>query len=509
MSVVTQEAVPSGRVRELALLVVAIGTCLLGWVLVHHGVSVGAAPALPENFAQVAGISSGLILVGHVIIRLAAPWADPIFYPSAVLLTGLGLVMIHRIDHTLVARGGSAEVSGQFMLAGVGLVLMIVTLLALRDHRKLRRITYISLIAGTTLLLLPLIPGLGRTIYGARIWINVAGFSYQPAELAKIFFAIFFAGYLVSQRDNLALAGKKVLGIQLPRGRHFGPILVGWVASMAVLVLERDFGTAILFFGLFVAMLYVATERVSWLIIGGLLTAVGVYFIVQVMPHIQARFAIWFDPLSPELYAAQHGSYQIVQGWFGMASGGLFGTGLGRGYPANASQANSDMIIASFGEEVGLIGLLAMFAVYLVFTTRALKTAIDLRDGFGKLLASGIGFTIGLQCFIVAGGVTGVIPMTGLAIPFLALGGSALLTNWIIVGLLLRMSNAARSPYIPASAPLPTVDFDDDDSPASPDSSGTAESAENRDGSDDTAEVDDGPETTEFHRDSHPTEVVR
>lgn len=499
MSVVTQQAVRNGRVRELALLILAVGTCLLGWILVYHGVSVGEVPALPENFTQVAGIASALVLAGHVTIRLAAPWADPIFYPSAVLLTGLGLVMIHRIDYTLVARGGSEEVSGQLMLAGVGLVLMLITILALRDHRKLRRITYISLIAGTVLLLLPMVPGLGREIYGARIWINVAGFSYQPAELAKIFFAIFFAGYLVSQRDNLALAGKKVLGIQLPRGRHFGPILVGWAASMAVLVLERDFGTAILFFGLFVAILYVATERVSWLIIGGLLTAVGVFFIVQVMPHIQARFAIWLDPLSTELYNAQHGSYQIVQGWFGMASGGLLGTGLGNGYPANASQANSDMIIASFGEEIGLIGLIAMLAVYLVFTTRALKTAIDLRDGFGKLLASGLGFTIGLQCFIVAGGVTGVIPMTGLAMPFIALGGSALLTNWIIVGLLLRMSDAARRPYIPASAPLPTADIDDDDSPADLDEDSRGDDVD--DAGDDTAE------TTE--QDRYPTEVVR
>ncbi|MDP9806327.1 cell division protein FtsW (lipid II flippase) [Trueperella bonasi] len=498
MSVITQQESRSGRIREFILLVIAVGICLLGWVLVHHGVGTPEASELPENFPKIAGIAGAAVLIGHVIIRFVTPWADPVFYPSAVLLTGLGLVMIHRIDNTLIARGGSAEAGGQLMLAGVGLILMLVTIVAIRDHRKLRRITYISLIAGTVLLLLPMVPGLGRTIYGARIWINVAGFSYQPAELAKICFAIFLAGYLVSQRDNLALAGKKILGVQLPRARHFGPILVGWAASMAVLVLERDFGTAILFFGLFVAMLYVATERVSWLIIGGLLTAVGVYFIVQVMPHIQARFAIWLDPLSPELYDAQHGSYQIVQGWFGMASGGLFGTGLGHGYPAIASQSNSDMIIASFGEEIGLIGLLAMLSAYLVFITRALKTAIDLRDGFGKLLASGLGFTIGLQCFIVVGGVTGVIPLTGLAMPFLALGGSALLTNWIIVGLLLRMSDAARRPYVPASSPLPSIS-DDAESPAS--------SAESPDSND--AKFADTSDDSDFEQDRYPTEVVR
>ncbi|VEI13365.1 FtsW/RodA/SpoVE family cell cycle protein [Trueperella bialowiezensis] len=498
MSVVAQKNVSNGRFRELGLLVLALAIVLMGWVLVYQGVTVDPPSALPENFAKVAGIAAGFVLAGHIAIRLATPWADPIFYPTAVLLTGLGLVMIHRIDDVLVARGESAEVGGQAMLAGAGLVLMVITIAVIRDHRLLRRITYISLIAGVVLLLLPMVPGLGRTVYGARIWINVAGFSYQPAELAKIFFAIFFAGYLVSQRDNLALAGKKFLGIQLPRARHFGPIIVGWAASMIVLVLEKDFGTAVLFFGLFVAMLYVSTERVSWLIIGGLLTAVGVYFIVQVMPHIQARFDIWLDPLSAELYDAKHGSYQIVQGWFGMASGGLFGTGLGRGYPANASQSNSDMIIASFGEEIGLIGLLAMLSVYLVFCARALKTAIDLRDGFGKLLASGLGFTIALQCFIVAGGVTGVIPMTGLAMPFIALGGSALLTNWIIVGLLLRMSDAARRPYVPDSTPLPDID---DAVPAASEPEPAADS---------DADTD---ETTNMSaltgEDRYPTEVVR
>lgn len=480
MSVVTQKTARTGRLREFLLLVLALAVCLQAWVIVHYSVSVEEVSALPENFWMVTGVAGGLILAAHLVIRWRTPWADPVFFPIAVVLTGLGLVMIHRIDYSLLARGKAALVGGQLMLAAVGVVLMVVTAV-LVHHRALRRFTFTSLALGTILLLMPMMPGLGRSVYGARIWINVFGFSYQPAELAKIFFAIFFAGYLVSQRDNLALAGKKVLGIQLPRGRHFGPLLVGWLGCMGILAMEKDFGTALLFFGLFVAMLYVATERVSWLIIGGVLTAIGVYFLVQIMPHIQARFDIWLHALDPEVYSARYGSWQIVQGWFGMASGGLLGTGLGQGYPGNTFAANSDLIVASFGEELGLVGLLAIFSIYLLLVQRAFKTALDLRDGFGKLLASGLGFTVGLQCFIVAGGVTGVIPLTGLAIPFLSLGGSALLTNWIIVGLLIRMSDAARRPALPSSAPLP-------DLPESPD--------------------DDWPDDA-ITNDRYPTEVVR
>lgn len=461
MSVVTQKPARSGRIPELILLVLAYLTCLISWILTHQGVHDSAAvQPLPPGFIPIAVFSALLIFGAHLLLRRWAPWADPVFFPAAVLLTGLGLVMIHRVDFALIARGGSPHVLTQAILAVVGITLMVLTVAFLRDHRNLRRITYISLIAGVILLLLPMTPGLGRTIYGSRLWINIFGFSYQPAELAKIFFTIFFAGYLVTQRDNLSLAGKKVFGIQLPRLRHFAPILLAWASCMGILMLERDFGTALLFFGLFVAMLYVATERVSWLLIGGILTAAGVYVIVQLHPHIQARFHIWLHALDDAVYSAEYGSYQLVQGWFGMASGGMLGTGLGNGYPANAPAANSDFIIAAFGEEIGLVGLLAILVIYLLLAARALKTGIDLRDGFGKLLAAGLGFVIALQCFVVVGGVTRVIPLTGLAMPFLALGGSALLTNWIIVGILIRMSDAARRPYQHA-APLSEIETGD------------------------------------------------
>lgn len=316
-----------------------------------------------------------------------------------------------------------------------------------------------------------MVPGLGVNIYGAQIWISVAGFSFQPAELAKICFAVFFAGYLVTERDNLSLAGPKIWGIRLPKARHFVPILAAWAFCMAILVVERDFGTALLFFGLFVAMLYVATERISWLIIGGILSVAGIAAIATSVPHIQARFTVWLHALDQDVYSAQYGSYQLVQGMFGMASGGLFGTGLGQGYPTNSFAADSDFIYASFAEELGLTGAMAILCLYLVIVMRGLRIAVNIRDGFGKLLAAGLSFTLALQCFVIVGGVTRIIPITGLALPFLAHGGSALLTNWIIVGLLLRMSNAVRAPaaatVLPSRDTLAQIPEDTDEAPAS------------------------------------------
>lgn len=458
MSVVTKHTARPGRGKELFLLTVAYLIVLAGWILVYYGVS-NALPLtwLPPHFVELSIGGALFILLCHLILRKFAPWADPVLFPTAVFLSGMGLVMIHRIDDRLVAADDSPEVRGQLILLVVAMVLMVITVGVMRDHRVFRRYTYLSLIVGVILLLLPMIDGLGTTVNGARIWILIGGFSFQPAELAKIFLAIFFAGYLVTERDNLSLAGPRFLGLQLPRLRYAAPILIAWLACMAILAMERDFGTALLFFGLFVAMLYVATERTSWIVIGGLLTALGIFLIVQVMPHIQARFTVWLHAFDADVYDQQFGSYQLVQGWFGMASGGLFGTGLGSGSPTNSYAANSDFIIASFGEELGLVGVLGLLAIYLLLVSRALKIGLNLRDGFGKLLAAGLGFSIALQCFVVVGGITRVIPLTGLAMPFLALGGSALLANWIIIGILIRMSDAARRPHSPSSTPLSAI----------------------------------------------------
>ncbi len=459
MTVVTQAPARSGRWSEALLLLLAIAAGFGAFTLSYWGLGF---EGFPDQLPRLLALTVGTALVAHLLIRKFAPYADPVLFPSALALNGIGLAMIYRID---VSQGAS-KVHGQFMLTFVGIALAVATVIVLRDHRLLRRFTWTSLVVGIILLLLPLVPGLGVYVYGARIWINVLGFSYQPAELAKIMLAIFFAGYLVAERDNLSLAGPKFLGIRLPKARHFVPILAAWAFCMAVLVLENDFGTALLFFGMFVAMLYVATERVSWLVIGGLLSLGGIVFVATQVPHIEARFHGWLHALDADVYDAQYGSYQLVQGLFGMASGGLFGTGLGQGYPTRAFAADSDFIFASIAEELGLVGAIAILCIYLVIVMRGLRIAVNIRDGFGKLLAAGLSITIALQCFVIIGGVTRLIPITGLALPFLAHGGSALLTNWIIIGLLLRMSNSVRAP---APAPvLPSPDSLDIPSAAVP-----------------------------------------
>lgn len=489
MSTIDTRPARRGRFKELELLVLALIIPLFAWVLVTSNIKGNGTLMLPDNFALMAGSAAVLVFAAHLVIRAVTPWADPLFFPIAVILNGLGLVMIARIDYSLIANGEKPEVSGQLVLSAAGIVAMVVCVLVIRDHRKLRRFTYISLVLGLIFLALPMVPGLGVTNNGAQIWINAFGHSYQPAELSKIFLAVFFAGYFVSQRDNLSLAGPKILGIPFPQPRHIAPILVAWLACLGILAVERDFGTALLFFGLFVAMLYVATERVSWIVIGILLSTGGIYVIIKTMAHIQNRINIWLHALEPAVYDGDPGSYQLVQGLFGMANGGLFGTGWGKGYPANAFAANSDFIIPSLSEEIGLTGVIAILCLFLLFVARAFAIGLHLPDGFGKLLATGLGFIIAIQCFVVVGGVTRIIPLTGLAMPFMALGGSALLTNWMIVGILIRMSDDARRPKQAPSTPISMIDtgelskiLGDDDlaSTSEPDASGSDASEPDR-----------------------------
>ncbi|WP_324650197.1 FtsW/RodA/SpoVE family cell cycle protein [Georgenia sp. H159] len=454
MAIVSQQAARPGRWVELAMLLLALAIGLYAYLQV--GLATTGSP--PAGMVTQVGVLVLLALVTHVVLRWRAPYADPVILPTAVALNGLGLAMIHRLD---IAEG-TAFASRQVLWTMLGMGAAVAVVVALRDHRLLRRYTYSAMIVGLAMLLLPLLPGLGREINGARIWISLGGMSFQPAELAKILLAIFFAGYLVTNRDTLALAGRKVLGLQLPRVRDLGPILLAWGVALVVLVFQRDLGTALLFFALFVAMLYVATERLSWVLIGLLLFGGGAALAATTLGHVGARFEVWLDALDPEVYSRQFGgSYQVVQGLFGMASGGLMGTGWGQGRPDIVPYANSDFIIASLAEELGLTGLLAILLMYLVLVQRGMRAAIGVRDGFGTLLASGLSFVVAFQCFVVVGGVTRLIPLTGLTMPFLAQGGSSLLINWMIVAILLRVSDAARRPAAMTGdlpiGPLPTA----------------------------------------------------
>ncbi|GAB2571804.1 FtsW/RodA/SpoVE family cell cycle protein [Leucobacter ruminantium] len=377
----------------------------------------------------------------HLTVRKVAPDADPLIMPIAVLLNVIGIAMIYRIDLAREVSGWESTSIRQLVWSAVAIGAAIAVLVVIKNHMVLFRYTYLTGLAAVILLLLPMLPVIGQEINGARVWIHFGPFSFQPGEIAKILLAIFFAGYLVRNRDSLAMVGKKILGIRFPRARDLGPILVFWLAAMSVLVFQRDLGTSLLYFGLFLTMLYLSTGRIGWIIIGGGLFVVGGLVASQTLDYVNRRFANWLDPFA-DPYGASH---QMVQGLFGMANGGMTGTGLGQGYPEDTPLAQSDYIIPSLGEELGLIGLFIILAAYLLLVARGLRIGFAGQDDFGKLLASGLAFTIALQVFIVVGGVTRVIPLTGLTAPFLAAGGSSLVSNWIIIALLLLLSNSVRN----------------------------------------------------------------
>lgn len=397
---------------------------------------------LDSAFWTQSGTLAGLALVFHLVLRFRAKYADPVILPIVIALNGIGLAMIYRLDlanDTVVAES-------QFLWTAVAMTVAIAVLIVLKDHRILRRFTYISLIVSGVLLLLPLTP-LGLQINGARIWIDVGFGTFQPGEVAKITLAIFFAGYLSTNRDLILLAGKKVGPLQLPRFRDLAPMVAAWLVSIGVLVFQRDLGSSILFFGLFMAMIYVATSRFSWVLIGLAMIAVGGFVALQLFSHVALRVDSWINAFEPDVFNRNPGgSGQVIQGLFGLANGGLVGTGLGQGRPDLVTYANSDMIIAALGEELGLIGLFGIIMLFLLLVSRGFRAALGTRDGFGKLLACGLSFTIALQCFVVIGGITRLIPLTGLTTPFMSAGGSSLLANWIIVALLLLISEAARRP---------------------------------------------------------------
>jgi cell division protein FtsW (lipid II flippase) len=462
MAVITPVAPRTGRNLEAVLTAAAVVLSVGAYALVGLGVDDRLPPGMLGYGAGIGALAAGF----HLALRKYAKYADPTLLPMATVINGVGLVMIHRIDLAKERSFGESFALRQLVWSTLGVVAATLIIVFLRDHRVLSRYTYIAMAAGLVFLLLPLLPVLGKNINGARIWIGLGPFSFQPGELAKIALTIFFAGYLVTARDSLSLVGRKILGLRLPRGRDLGPIIVAWAVTLAVLVFERDLGTSLLFFGLFVGLLYVATERTSWVVLGFGLFLGGAFMAWTVFAHVQRRVDIWLHPFAPDMLGI---STQIVQGIFGMASGGLLGTGLGEGRPFSVYASESDMILASMGEELGLTGVFALLVLYVLIVERGLRTAIGVPDGFGKLLATGLSFTMALQVFVVAGGVTRVIPLTGLTMPFLAYGGSSLLANWMIIAILLRISDSARrraaEPDGPPSGPITGDDLPPMDDP--------------------------------------------
>ncbi|MET9294489.1 FtsW/RodA/SpoVE family cell cycle protein [Streptomyces sp. NPDC003077] len=442
---------PNRRNTELAMLVFAV------LIPVFAYVNVGLAkedkvPAGVLGYALGLGLLAG---VAHLVVRKWAPYADPLMLPIATLLNGLGLVFIWRLDQepliTTKALGG-AMAPNQLMWSTIGIALFLGVIIFLKDHRVLQRYTYISMVVALVLLVAPLF---FPAKFGARIWITIPGVgSLQPGEFAKIIIAIFFAGYLMVKRDALALASRRFMGMYLPRGRDLGPILVIWALSLMILVFETDLGTSLLFFGLFVIMLYVATERTSWIVFGLLLSAGGAVAVASFESHVQTRVNNWLNPLA---LAPNGGVTEPANAMYSFGSGGILGSGLGQGYSRliGGIAAKSDYILATVGEELGLAGLMAILLLYGLLIERGIRTALAARDPFGKLLAIGLSGAFALQVFVVAGGVTALIPLTGMTMPFLAQGGSSVIANWALVAILLRISDTARRP---APAPAPSTD---------------------------------------------------
>jgi cell division protein FtsW (lipid II flippase) len=401
-----------------------------------------------------------LMLIAHAVVRWRAPYADPLLLPLAALLNGLGIVMINRLQESGRNGNPGLQVSDmptsattmQVLWTAVGLVALVVLLVLIREARVLQRYTYTLGAVGLILLAIPaMLPKSHSAVNGAQVWIIFGGFSLEPGEFARLALAVFFAGYLVAKRDVLALAGRRLLGIDLPRARDLGPVLIAWAASLLILIFETDIGSSALFFGLFVAMLYIATQRTSWLLIGVLLFAAGTWLTANLFAHVMLRFTTWLHPFAGS--NPTNGSFQLLQGLYGMAFGGIFGTGLGQGQPYHTPLVQSDFIFTAFGEELGLVGGMALLLIFGLLVQRGLRAAVAVKDPFSKLLAAGLSFVLALQVFVIVGGVTRLIPLTGVTTPFLSQGGSSLVASWLLVALLIRISDSARKP-----APQPIQD---------------------------------------------------
>jgi cell division protein FtsW (lipid II flippase) len=439
---------PTGRGAELALLIFAGVIVTLALVIVQ----LNQDQQLRWELLWYGGAYLAAFAFAHLITRALAPYADPLLLPLVALLNGVGLVMIYRLDLAAKVKNpdATAQAPLQLVWTGIALVLFLAVLLIVRDHTTLQSYAYTLALLGVLFLAVPsFLPARFSSVNGAQIWIKIPGVgSIQPAEFAKIALIIFAAAFLVSKRTVLSTAGRRFLGLTLPRARDLGPLLVALLVSLAVLVRGNDLGTALLIFGVLLVMVYLATGRVSWLIIGLLGFAGGSVLAYHFFAHLRVRVDIWLHPFADPLGSG----YQLVQSLFGLGTGGIFGTGLGAGRPDIVPEASTDFITAGLGEELGLVGLSAILVCYLIFTTRGLRTAMATKDQFGSLLAGGLAFSIALQVFVIVGGVTRLIPLTGLTTPFLSYGGSSLLANYIILALLLRISDSSRRPPAPRQA---------------------------------------------------------
>ena len=433
------------RRSELLMLCFAFGVVIFGFANVGFGLT-GGFPAGVLGYV----LAYVIVMLGaHLAVRRWAPYADPLLLPLAALLNGIGIFFLYRLQQSRNIPASytdtmtSTSTLYQVVWTVIGIGLFIAVLILIKEPRILQRYTYTLGIVGMALIALPIVAP-GSEVNGAKIQVSIGGLTIQPEEFGKLCLAVFFAGYLVNKRDVLKLAGRRILGIDLPRGRDLGPIVVVWILAVLLLVFETDIGTSALFMGLFVAMLYLATSRTSWLLIGLALFVVGAFAASKLFGHVGTRFTCWLHPFAAG--NIQDGCFQTVKGLEGLGYGGVLGRGLGSGMPYLTPVVSSDFITSGLGEEIGLAGLMAILLIYGLIVQRGLRTALLIKDPFSKLLAGGLSFLLALQVFVIVGGVTRLIPLTGVTTPFLSQGGSSLIGSWVVIGILIRFSDTARRP---------------------------------------------------------------
>jgi cell division protein FtsW (lipid II flippase) len=430
----------SARNRELLGLIPASALLTAGFA----GVFIQRSGALSNVSLTYGAIFLGLCVVGHIFIRMTLTHADPYLFPLVALLASFGIVMIYRINPTL------ARQQAQWFV--LGLILFAVTIVAFRDYRKLERYRYTIVLASLALLLVPRLPGVGYQANGAYLGVRIPGlFVFQPAEFAKIGLVVFLASYLRDTRQVLVMGARRILGVTIPPIKHFGPVVVIWGIAMLILVLLRDIGSSLMFYGGLLAVLYVATNRLSFVVVGLIAFAIGAWYLGAHIPHVHARVEAWLHPFDSRLYHAPLGSYQLANSLFAQAAGGMFGQGFGEAaltipgthyYLLPAPQ--TDMIYAVITDELGLFGAAAVLLAYLLFIARGFKIALLARDSFSTLMVAGLTAVFALQVFVIVGGVTRVIPLTGVTLPFISYGGSSIVANFVLVALVLLVSDRAR-----------------------------------------------------------------
>ena len=423
------------RRSELGLLVLAVILPIGAYLMVGYGRDGIFPPSLLAN-----GLVFAVGYLGaHLALRRFAPLADPVLLPVAGLLAGIGFAVIFRLDSDLATEQGAWLV--------VGLLVFVAVVALVREHQNLDQFTYTLGLLGMVFLLLPIMPNLGpiggREVNGARLWFEIGPLTFQPAEVGKVLLVIFLASYLNAKKELLAIATRKLGPFQLPEPKHLGPLLVAWAVSLAILFLEKDLGSSLLFFAIFVVMLYVATARGTYLVAGLVLFAIGALAGWLAFAHVQFRVDLWLHALD-EVRVAEEGASQLAQSIFALSTGGTLGTGLGQGAPYLIPSASTDFIFSALGEELGLLGTVGILLLFFTLVVRGFRIAVRRDDGFGKLLAVGLSTSLAVQTFVIVGGVTRLIPLTGITLPFVSYGGSSLVANFALLALLARVSSAAE-----------------------------------------------------------------